>query len=56
MIAITRTSIQPDVGQGQPGAKPTPLQTGISTTLQAEMPKMNPEIAAKVADVVRRKP
>jgi hypothetical protein len=40
--------VQPYAAQGQPGAWPTPLSTGISPTLQSELPKLNPEIEAKV--------
>ncbi|WP_316228633.1 hypothetical protein [Bradyrhizobium sp. SZCCHNR1045] len=56
MQIITNTVAQPYPAQGQPGTKPTPLQTGASSTLKSDLAKLQPEIKAKVSDVVRRKP
>jgi hypothetical protein len=42
--------------QGTPNIKPEPQRTIITDALQTELPKLNPEIESKVADVVRRKP
>jgi hypothetical protein len=41
---------------GRPGAQPEPQRTIITQNLKAELPKLNPEIAAKVRAVVSRKP
>jgi hypothetical protein len=63
-----RTGTPPDVGfpyvgsqrssnavGGVIGAKPTPLATGITSNLKRELPKLTPELAAGVRDLVARK-